>query len=205
MGIPIVIPGLNEFVQEIEQGNLILVEGSIDPISSIFVQNLAMAAQQHEKDVRYITSRAKEEVAEQISLWSRKEVPFSIVEERSHGHWKDYICDNGVLVLDSFSYLIIIKTIHEVLDIVEEFLKLCKQKNAVVLLTMERGMIEEKTAITVSHLADGIFQFLSKDTQMGVARYIRIPKWMNGQSFDENIYYTFDGKRINVDLRARVR
>ena len=52
--------------------------------------------------------------------------------------------------------------------------------------------------------ADGIIQFLSKDAADGLTRYIRIPKWMTGSSYDRNIYYTYEEGRINIDLRYRV-
>jgi archaellum biogenesis ATPase FlaH len=205
MGISVSIPGLDEFVDKIPNGNLILVEGSIDPITSIFVQKLATISSKNDRKVTYITSKAKEEVTEQISYFQDEQVDFRIVEERSTRHWKDYIEKNSVIIIDSFSYLIIDRQLIEVRNILEEFLKLCKQLEAIVLITIEKGMLDEKIEVTCLHLADGIFNFLSKETQLGVMRYIRIPKWINGKAFDKNIYYNFDGKRINVDLRARVR
>lgn len=205
MGISITIPGLSQFIEEIPDGNLILIEGGIDPISAIFVQKLACTAYNEGKSVIYITSRTKEEVHGQICYFQSEKFDFPIVEERSHRHWKDFITDNSLVVLDSFSYLSIGDTLVEVRHTLEEFLKLCKQLNAIVLLTTERGMLDKKVEITTSHLSDGIFQFMSRDTSEGISRFIRIPKWINGMSFDENIHYTFDGKQINVDLRSRVR
>jgi KaiC/GvpD/RAD55 family RecA-like ATPase len=66
-------------------------------------------------------------------------------------------------------------------------------------------MLQEQVEVTCAHLADGIMKFLTMDTTKGIRRYIRIPKWMHGKSFDENIYYHFDGREILVDLRSRVR
>ena len=108
-------------------------------------------------------------------------------------------------VIDSFSYLNIERPLIEVRRVLEEFLKLCKQKDAIVLLTSERGMLTEQVDVTCAHLSDGIFTFLSKDTDQRIRRFIRIPKWMDGQAFDENIYYNYNGKEIKVDLRTRVR
>jgi len=205
MPIKITIPGLTEFITEIPDGNLILVEGSIDPIATVFVQHLALTAFQGGKDVNYITSRTEEEVREQMKLMFDKDADFQIVSEKSHRHWQDYITDNGVTIIDSFSYLNIERPLSDVRRVLEEFLSLVKQKEALVFITMERGMVEENVTVTCKHLCDGIFLFLSRDTDLGIRRYIRIPKWMNGKSFDENIYYHFDGKDIRVDLRSRVR
>jgi len=203
MGIPVDIPGLNHFIQEIPDGNMILVEGNIDPMKTIFTQMLAGKAQKQGRDVNYISSRAKEEVQELLCYY-HEEACFPIIEERSHRHWKDYIKKDTLVVMDSFSYLILDDTLAEIRMTMEELDSLCKQKNAIILLTVEEGMLEEKVHITVGHLADGIFQFKQRDTSKGIARFIRIPKWLNRESFDDNIYYTFDGRRLNVDLRARV-
>jgi archaellum biogenesis ATPase FlaH len=204
MGIPITITGLNQFIQEIPQGNLILVESSIDPIATIFVQQLGVIAKKNGLQVTYITSRTKKEVCEQIVYYQDEPVDICVTEERSHRHWKDFITENSVLILDSFSYLILDEPLHEVQHILEEFLKLCQQANSIVIITMELGMLDSKVEIASSFLSDGILKFLSKDTNKGILRFIRIQKWMKGQTFDENIYYTFDGKKINVDLRSRV-
>ena len=205
MGIPIEIAGMSEFIQKIPFGNLVLVEGSIDPITTIFVQTMATIAVHKDVPVRFITSRAEEEVREQIRLFQDNGVDFPIVAERSHRHWQDHIKENGLTVIDSFSYLNIDRPLSDVRRVLEEFLKLCKEKHAIMLLTTEHGMLEEQVDVTCAHLADGIFRFLTRDTEKGIRRYIRVPKWMNGQSFDENIYYHFDGREIRVDLRARVR
>jgi archaellum biogenesis ATPase FlaH len=204
MGIPVTITGLNQFIEEIPEGNLILVESSIDPIATIFVQQLGVIAQKNGHQVTYITSRTKEEVLEQIIFYQDEPADICVIEERSHRRWKDYVTEKSVLILDSFSYLILDVPLMEIRNILEEFLKLCQQLNAIVIITMERGMLDSKVEIATGHLADGILLFLSKDTSKGIARFIRIQKWIKGQSFDENIYYTFDGKKINVDLRSRV-
>jgi archaellum biogenesis ATPase FlaH len=204
MGIPISITGLNQFISEIPQGNLILVESSIDPIATIFVQKLAVLARKNGHDVTYITSRTKQEISEQIIYYQSEPVDICVIEERSNRKWKEYITEKSVLILDSFSYLILDVPLVEVRSVLEELLKLCQQLNAIVIITMEKGMLDSKVEISTGHLADGILKFLCKDTNKGIARFIRIQKWMKGQSFDENIYYTFDGKKINVDLRSRV-
>ena len=203
MGIPISIPGLSEYISEIPNGNTILVEGDIDPIKTLFIQQLAVEASQRGQTVHYITSRAKEEDLEQIVFY-HSDIVFPIIEERSHRHWKNYIEKDGILILDTFSYLILDKPLSEVRSYLEEIDSLCKQRNAIVFLSVDTGMLESKIHITVRHLADGILCFMSRDTNKGIARFIRIPKWMNRHSFAENIYYSFDGKKINVDLRSRV-
>ncbi|MEM0466510.1 MAG: hypothetical protein QXX20_02760 [Candidatus Thermoplasmatota archaeon] len=203
MGIPISIPGLDQFIHEIPKGNIIVIQGTIDPIKTIFTQILAGFAQKQKKEVIYISSRAKEEICAELLEYTGSS-HFQVVEERSHRHWKDFVKKDVVLIIDSFSYLVLDKSLSEVRMILEELDSLCKQNNTILLLTLEYGMLDEKVQITIGHLADGIIQFLTKETSSGIARFIRISKWMNRNSFTTNIYYTFDGTRINVDLRARV-
>jgi KaiC/GvpD/RAD55 family RecA-like ATPase len=74
MSIEITIPGLTEFITEIPEGNLILVEGSIDPIATIFVQYMAISAIKNGKEIQYITSRTEEEVREKISYFYEPEI-----------------------------------------------------------------------------------------------------------------------------------
>jgi KaiC/GvpD/RAD55 family RecA-like ATPase len=205
MGIPIKIAGMSGFIQDIPFGNLVLIEGSIDPIATIFVQTMASISVTEEIPVRFITSRAEEEVRDQIRFFQDNGLEFPIFAERSHRHWQDHITEKGLTAIDSFSYLNIDRPLADVRRVLEEFLKQCKEKQAIILLTSEQGMLSEQVEVTCRHLADGIFRFLSRDTEQGIRRYIRIPKWMNGQSFDENIYYQFDGREIRVDLRSRVR
>jgi archaellum biogenesis ATPase FlaH len=205
MGIPIEIAGMGEFIQKIPFGNLVLIEGSIDPITTIFVQTLSTIAVHENTPVRFITSRAEEEVRDQIQLFQDDCVDFPIIAERSHRHWQNHITEKGLTVIDSFSYLNIERSLDDVRRVLEEFLKLCKEKKAIMLLTTERGMLSKQVEVTCAHLADGIFCFLTRDTEKGIRRYIRVPKWMSGQSFDENIYYQFDGREMKIDLRARVR
>ncbi len=205
MGIKIEIPGLTEYIQKMPNGNVILVEGGINPSTSIFVQHLATVAHKQGRCVNYITSKTKEEVEEQVNIIQRQPPVFPIIEERSHRHWKEYISDESILVIDSFSYMVLDRSLADVVLIMEEFLRLCKEHRSIVILTGERGMLDQQMEITIAHLADGIFLFLSKDTSKGIARFIRVPKWVDGNSYDDNIYFTFDGHRINVDLRSRVR
>jgi archaellum biogenesis ATPase FlaH len=203
MGIPINIAGLNEFIQEIPDGNIVILQGTIDPIKTIFTQTLAGYAVRNNKEVIYIASRAKEKIISELSFYTES-TNYQIIEERSHHHWKDFIKEDRVVIIDSFSYLVLDKSLSEVRAILEELDALCKQRHAILLLTLEFGMLDEKLQITIGHMADGIIHFLSKETTKGVARFIRISKWMDRDSFIDNIYYTFDHRVIKIDLRARI-
>lgn len=200
MGITIDIEGLKTIIQEIPDSSLIVVQGSIDTVSTIFVQNIANTCIKEKRPITYITSKTQKEVVH------KSNGDFPVIEEHSYMHWKKYIKKDSVLIIDSFSYLILEKSLTEVRLILEDFIDLCKQLNAIVILTIERNMLNEKLEVTVLHMSDGIIRFLSRDTPEGVLRFIRIPKW-NDFSHDDNIYYTLDSKnkKINIDMRERIK
>ncbi len=50
----------------------------------------------------------------------------------------------------------------------------------------------------------GPIDFHVKETGEGIVRFIRISRWMDGCTYDSNIFYTFEDMRLNVDLRNRV-
>lgn len=204
MGIKIDIPGLNKYISEIPDKQIILIEGKLDPIKTYFVTYLGSIANKNGHKVVFITSRVKEEIEKQLAYYGPETKDFEIIEERSARHWEDYISKDSVLIIDSFSYLMLGKSLYEFRDLLEDLRKKCKQERAIVLLTVVDGMLEEKQEITVEYLADGIIRFLTRESPKGIARFVRIPRWHGYVSFDDNIHYTFDGDRMKVDLRSRV-
>lgn len=204
MGIPIDVAGLKQFINEIPDGNIILIEGKIDPVKSYFAQHLGFIACKNGKKITYITSHWIKEVKNQVSRLNNGKVPFEIIEEKSARHWRDHVSNDAVIIIDSFSYLTLDKTLYEFTLDLEHLRKAVKKTNAIVLLVSEQGMLEDKHEITVQYISDGIIRFKTKEVSKGIARFIRFPKWIGEVSFDDNIYYTFDGKRMNVDLRSRV-
>ena len=69
---------------------------------------------------------------------------------------------------------------------------------------IEDGLLPKELGIMQRYHSDGIVQFLARDSPDGVSRFIRINKWMTGESYDRNIYYNYKEGKINVDLRYRV-
>jgi archaellum biogenesis ATPase FlaH len=204
MGLQINIAGLDEIIPEIPEGNIIFLEGSLEPIKTIFALKLGQVAYKTGHIITYITSHEQEEVLANSSYYIGSELHFNIIEDRNYTKWKNYIKEGAVLIIDSFSYLMLDKSLSEFKMILEEMRKLCKEKKAILILTLDLGMLESKFEITGAHLVDGIVQFLFREEPDGIARFMRIPKWMNGQAYDKNIFFTFDNKRINIDSRARV-
>ena len=127
-----------------------------------------------------------------------------IVEGDAPTLWKDHLKTNSLLIIDSISYLMHGFDMTEFKMIMEEIKVVCRINNAIVIQLVELGMLDQRSEMLAGFYADGIVQFLSKDSGEGLSRFIRIPKWMTGSSYDRNIYYTYEESRINVDLRYRV-
>lgn len=205
MGITIEIPGLKQAIPEIPDGSLILIEGQLDPIKTFFVLYLGCNAHKAGRKVVFVTSKHESEVEQQLCHYNLGKNGFEIIHERSARHWFDLIEENSILIIDSFSYLMLDKSLYEFRDNLEDLRKKCKQNNAIVLMTTVDGMLEDKQEVTVGYLVDGIFRFLTKETSVGISRFIRIPKWMGRVAYDTDIHYSFDGKSMKVDMRSRVR
>ncbi len=206
MGISIDMAGLKHFIPEIPDGQIILIEGKLDPIKTFFVKHLGLVACKNGRRVTFISSKNKVELRESLNngKCDFDTSNFEVIDERSSRHWKDHIAEESILIIDSFSYLMLDKSLYEFRDVMEDMRDECKTKNAITILTLVDGMLGEKEEITTEYLADGIIRFLTKEGPKGKERYIRIPRWIGNVSFDDNINYTFDGKKMNVDQRERV-
>ena len=110
----------------------------------------------------------------------------------------------NVLIIDSLSYLLQDYEISEFKQLMEEMKISSRVTGAIVIQLVELGMLDHRAEILSGFYADGIIQFLEKESGEGLSRYIRIPKWMTGSSYDRNIYYNYDEGKINIDLRYRV-
>ena len=203
MDIPIDIPGLNQFIPSIPNGSIILVKGTSDSVKTYFVQYLSNRAQRAGGRVIYVSSRGREEVLDQFKRFFN-DGAVDVNEERSPMKWVNQVTKGSVLIVDSFSYLMLDKDIHILRTILEEMRRLAKQRGGVVILTVDDGMFDQLHESILTHLVDGIIDFMLKETSEGVRRFMRIARWTDGRTFDGNVYYTFDEQRINVDLRYRV-
>jgi archaellum biogenesis ATPase FlaH len=202
VGIPISIPGLNQFIREVPEGSIISIEGGVDPPKSVMVGVVASTAKENGWNISYICPRGRCGSLQGLSgEWKEG---MSFVEGDAPTLWKDHIKSKNLLIIDSLSYLLQEKDISEFKRVMEEVKFACNSCGAIVIQLVELGMLDKWAEILSGFYADGIVQFLSKDAADGLTRFVRIPKWMSGASYDRNIYYTYEEGRINIDLRYRV-
>ena len=208
MGIPIEVPGLNTIIPDVGDGRLVVVESGADPAKSFFVRRLSRSAISAGRAVTLVTSRGREEMRDLLALeggvpvWD-EENP-EILERDAVDDLAELGPRNGLLAVDSFSYLTLDLTGPSVARLLRGLRALCHEEKTTVVLATDRGMFEARAEAVAAHLADGVIQFHAKEGPEGLIRYLRIPKWTDGRFLDRNVYYEFDGKRIAVDLRSRV-
>lgn len=181
---------------------MISIEGGVDPPKAVMVSVIASTAKENGWNISYVCPRGR--CGSLQTLPGKWRDDLAIVEGDAPRIWRDHLKEKDLLVIDSLSYLLQGSDISEFKMVMEGVKVACRASGAVVIQLVELGMLAPWAEALSGFYADGIVQFLSKDAADGLSRFIRIPKWMTGSSYDRNIYYTYEEGRINVDLRYRV-
>lgn len=205
MSLKVEVAGLEDFIPSIENGNLILIEGgALDHVKSKFVQELAYNAASYYFKITYLSTIGRERVEEDMRKRFGEVPKIDINKPLDYGGIEDYIEENSILILDSFSYLSIDKDFTQYQKMFEDLQFHSKLNNGITFIVIDTGMLNDKFMSVSYHLCDGIIKFKLRDTSEGIVRYIIIPKWINGSSFDDNIYYNYENNKIKIDSRRRV-
>ena len=208
MSLPVEVPGLDTIVPSIDDGTIIVVEGGADLAKSFFVRRLCRTALHAPRSVTFITSRDERELRERLAQENGGIVDFGetirIVERDAVQSLDEFTTNDGLLAVDSFSFLTLDLSPTELARMLRDLRRACRDQRTIVILTTDQGMFEPRSEAVVTHLAEGYIEFHAQEGSEGILRFLRIPKWVDGRFVDRNIYYTFDGKRIAIDLRSRI-
>jgi KaiC/GvpD/RAD55 family RecA-like ATPase len=193
MAIAVEVPGLDQFVQEIPDGRLLLLEGGLAPAKNHLARHLGQTASRAGRPVTLVSTRT-EAKAKQEALRLLE------VEE-----WPDLASEVGRdLVIDSFSLLAMDQKPSEVAERLRRLRHACAQKGSVAVLVLDDGQLDAQAQAVCHHLADGVIQFRIREDPEGPVAFLRVPKWMDRQAVERNIYYGFDGRNLLIDTRRRV-
>lgn len=208
MSIPVEIYGLSTLIPEVPDGRMVLVEGGTDPAKSYFLRRLTLTAVRSGKKTTFLTSRDRAELQTQLSAEGKvdpwKEDHLDINELDGLSAMNGFGRAGGLLVIDSFSVLTLELEASRFSGLLRELRLLARTWGTTVLLGTDRGMLDQRAEAIAAHLSDGVIQFHAKEGAEGLQRYLRIPKWTDGRFVDRNVYYSFDGSRMSIDLRNRV-
>ncbi|MFA5312193.1 MAG: hypothetical protein WC375_02605 [Methanomassiliicoccales archaeon] len=203
MDIPIEIAGFNRYISFIPSGNVVVLRGGIEPAKEYMPQLLSYTAAKAGMAVSYVTSKGANDLKSHILRFGNG-VKINAVEESSMIAWLRLMDESSLLVIDSFSYLMLGKGPMECRAIVEELRSRAKKSGSVVLLVLDDHLLDDMSEASVLHLADGVLSFKTFEGVEGVRRLVRVERWANGEIIDDNIHYTFIEGRMNVDLRYRI-
>lgn len=208
MSIPIEVPGLDTLIPDLGSGRMIVAESGPDPAKSFFIRRLAITATHRHLPVTMITSRDREEIRNLLTRengsapWA--ETDLNVVEQDTLPALETFAMDGGLLAIDSFSFLTLDLPGPKVAQVLRDVRDASRAEHTTVVLGTDRGMVDARAEAVAAHLCDGFIQFHAREGPEGLVRFLRIPKWIDGKFIDRNIYYSFDGSRIAVDLRRRV-
>lgn len=185
-----------------------IVESGADLTNSFLVRRLSRSALDRGRRVTFLTSRDEGEVREALEPASgatpRTDRKATIVQLDAIDGWGDLAPSDGLLAVDSFSFLTLDLGPQELAHLLRQLRTVCRSRRSTAVLATDRGMFDPRAEAIAIHLVDGYIQFHSREGSEGPVRFLRIPKWTDGKFFDRNIYYDFDGQRIAIDLRTRV-
>jgi KaiC/GvpD/RAD55 family RecA-like ATPase len=208
MRLPVEVPGLDTIIPRIDEGTIIVVEGGPDPAKSFFVRRLCRTALHVPNPVTFVTSRDERELRERLAQENGGASDFGtavqIVEQDAVASLNEFAPNRGLLAVDSFSFLTLDLNPTEMAVMLRGLRKVCREQRTTVVLATDEGMFEPRAEAVLTHLAEGCIEFHAQEGTEGILRFLRIPKWIDGRFVDRNIYYSFDGKRIAIDLRSRV-
>jgi KaiC/GvpD/RAD55 family RecA-like ATPase len=208
VSLAVEVPGLDTIIPKVEDGTVVIVEGGPDLAKSFFVRLLCRTALHLPRSVTFVTSRDERELR---ALFSRENGgepstgdPIRVIERDAIQNLDELILPDGILAVDSFSFLTLDLNPTELARVLRDLRRVCRDQKAIAILTTDQGMFTERSEAVLTHLAEGYIEFHAQEGPEGILRFLRIPKWVDGRFVDRNIYYTFDGKRIAIDLRSRV-
>jgi KaiC/GvpD/RAD55 family RecA-like ATPase len=203
VGVPIEVPGLSRFIAEVPDGRLILIEGDMGPSKGFLAARLACSAAAAGRQVTYVTSGRRHDAEERLGMWEGSARP-DVVEAEGWPGVEEESDGSQDLVVDGFSFLALDVPPVELARSLRGVAARLARTGGIGVFTVERGMLEPRSAAVAAHLADGLIQFHAREDVDGVVEFLRIPKWMQGVAHPRNIYYGFEGRRLSIDTRRRV-
>lgn len=204
MDVPIEIAGLGQVIDKVPGGSLIVIKGGPDPIKSYFAQMIGVSGARSGLKVSYIPSYGEGAARRMLMRYFNDGVGIDLLDIKDPGSCFLQIQANRMLVVDSFSYLAAGRLLDEMRSTLETIKKRLRETSSVAVLVLTGDMLTPQMEAMIMHHADGIILLLEKETSEGVKRYLRIPRWADGISFDLNIFYAFNDNKVSVDTRYRV-
>ena len=172
MGIPVEVPGLDAILPEVTEGSVVVIESGADSAKNFFVRRLGLTALRIGQPVTFVISRDRDELlglfTEEGGLTTLND-HLKIVERDAVNDLSEFANRGGLLAVDSFSLLTLGLEPPVLATMLRGVRARCREKKTSVLLGTDRGMFEPRGEAVVSHLADGVLQFHSREGPGGLS------------------------------------
>ncbi len=109
-----------------------------------------------------------------------------------------------LVIFESFSSYVFGKSDHEVVDLVDEIVRLSKGGNMAFILTSESGMLNERVNAYIRSTADSVIVSRTDINQSRINRTLFIPKLRGTKPPDKLIKITIEDGGIEIDTREFV-
>jgi hypothetical protein len=108
-----------------------------------------------------------------------------------------------IIIFDSFSSYVFGMSEKEVVDLVEEIVRLARGGKSFV-LTSESPMLTERVNAYVRSAADTVIRVREEIAQNKINRWLYIPKIMGGKPLDRVVKITIEDDGVDIDTREFV-
>ena len=194
------IEGLDEQLGGgLPEKSLILLLGEPGSGIDVFAQQVLFSkASKGEKVIYFTAERAPADIEEEMRLFG-----WDLEKAKADGSWAfidaytprharttarvgaitilrtdliPKIEEGAYSTLDSISHLLLMFDLRDVVDTIELLTIRAREKGGLHFILMGRGMHDPKTVSTMTHIVDGVFEFLSRERARELERLIRIRK-----------------------------
>ncbi|MDG6224554.1 MAG: hypothetical protein QCI82_03475 [Candidatus Thermoplasmatota archaeon] len=203
MALKIPVPGMDQFLCDIPDGSMLVMSGGFEGTQSFLAQSIGYGAYKSGREVTYVTSRAIPDIMGEVMRFEPGVVPFYLIENVPLNDWRTFISSKCVLIVDSYSLLVMNVELPQLRDGLMEIKTIAKERGATLVLVAHPPLIDERRTSVTEYFADSLVEFRSQEEDEFVRRYLRVHKWY-GTILEQLIYYRIDEGRMEIDLRARI-
>lgn len=193
-------------LEELPDKSVILVEEEVGDVKRIFSQVLANDALRSGKSAIYITSRLKDDILMQMSVYELEDLnKLEIVEKFNDVSKLLDLCKYDLCIIENFTLPLIYISQPEVLNLLNSLVACSRNNNSIIVLTSEPGIVSEGYQRLIRSMVDGIIQLTVKYTESRIDYYINVPKMRGSPPPTKLMPFSVDdeGRYISIDNRER--
>ncbi len=188
--------------------SVILVEEDTGLAKSVYAQYIAAEAAADGKDVSYITTRAPDDVRNEMKRLHILPAKGFHVEEMQGivpGTLLDHLTLHGkgdLVIVDQFSLYFLDTPLSELREGISRILAAAKT-GRVFFLLVDLGILPERHEALLRAMADGVIQITTVTEGDKLKRYLNIPKMQGARLIEKMLPFTVSEEGFLIDTRER--